>query len=305
MGRKALRMFYRSANVNDRSAGRGQCRKIYRPCHRTPPTGFTLLELLWVIAVIVVLATMMLGALRGAQEDAKESATLALMSQVEALLYHRHQAYEVRKIGIELDDVDGILRRQIRQMIVADIIQIEMPRSSSDLAAFPSQQLRSGLQRLVDQNLLTIAARERIITELASERPAVADHFLPGFNNGEYLYGIVATSELNEFPATDLIARSSIDDVDGNGYYELVDAWGDPLVLVIQQQAARESEPLVWQDLFLDPTGAVTTDESPRVSFQDLDPSIPRAVSQIRFAVRSANVNTPPARYRGRPFRRY
>ena len=297
-------MFKHSATTTrtdplDRSRG-ASSKVIGKPWGRG---AFTLLELLIVIAMIAVISVLTLGVLRGAQDDARTSATQALISQLNSILHQRHESYQVRKLGIQLNQVSGEVRRQIRQMVVADIIRIEMPRSSDDLVSFPGERFQIGLQRLVDQGLLSTRARQLIVDVLADARPALADRYSSGLSNAEYLYELVAATELSDFPAVDLISNAAIADVDRNGQYELVDAWGDPLVFAIEQQVASELEPLVWVDAYLDRMSP-TTSETPLAAFQPLDPAIPRSTSQIRFTVRSINVDAPSRLNRLRPHRR-
>ena len=113
-------------------------------------SGFTLVELLLVIAIISVLAAMSLGVLRNAQDSAKSAATQARITQIEALLAIQLEDYEVRRLPISnreladyvranpAKDEDGdnvkvfVQLQALRRQILMDIINSEFPRPYID-----------------------------------------------------------------------------------------------------------------------------------------------------------------------------
>ncbi len=128
--------------------------------------GFTLVELLFVIAIIAVLSTMALGVMKSAQDDAKEAATRSRITQIEAILQIELEDYEVRQLPIRLNALAAYVRanpvytdgggnpikvgtqvRNLRRRILADIISAEFPRPllsggnfllNPDLGVFPT-----------------------------------------------------------------------------------------------------------------------------------------------------------------------
>ena len=108
--------------------------------------GFTLVELLLVIAIISVLATMSLGVLRNAQDSAKSSATQSRITQIESLLAIELEDFEVRRLPISNRDllayvranpaldIDGdaikvfVQLQSLRRQILMDLISSEFPR---------------------------------------------------------------------------------------------------------------------------------------------------------------------------------
>jgi prepilin-type N-terminal cleavage/methylation domain-containing protein len=109
-------------------------------------------ELLIVIAIIGVLASMGLGIMRKAQVDAREAATQSRVEQIESLLQMQLEDYEVRRLPISLREiaaycnnnmihadlgggVEDNLRLDVTNMkrrILMDIINAEMPRPVVD-----------------------------------------------------------------------------------------------------------------------------------------------------------------------------
>jgi hypothetical protein len=115
---------------------------------------------------------------------------------------------------------------------------------------------------------------------LRAQRPALANRFIAGHENAEYLYGILHTSDFNDAPGTDLFGNSAFADQDKDGYLEVVDAWGEPLEFEIKQVAVIDDPPpipLNWKD---------DTSADP----VDLSTWIPRDLQKIQFVVRSVNL---------------
>lgn len=115
---------------------------------RNPGSGFTLVELLLVIAIISVLAVMSLGVLQNAQDSARSSATQARITQIESLLAIELEDYEVRRLPISNRELVAYVRanrasaeetsdqfvklfvqvQALRRQILMDIINSEFPR---------------------------------------------------------------------------------------------------------------------------------------------------------------------------------
>ena len=98
--------------------------------------GFTLTELLFVIAIIAVLGAMAAGILGKAQKDAKIAATRSRITQIEAIMQTVTENLEVRRLpfrDIQLaafvpSGRDRRLRiKNLRRRIVAAMVQAEFP----------------------------------------------------------------------------------------------------------------------------------------------------------------------------------
>ncbi len=115
---------------------------IHQPETRKRSRGFTLVELLMVISMIAIMAGMALVALRGAREDARESATEARISRIVAMLKIQFEEYEFRKLPLRLDlfvtqnPKAGVpfqvQIRNLKRRIILDMINSEMPRAIED-----------------------------------------------------------------------------------------------------------------------------------------------------------------------------
>ncbi|MFC1479421.1 type II secretion system protein [Planctomycetota bacterium] len=87
---------------------------VYNGIFRKTRQGFTLIELITVIVIIILLAGMMFPALRGAMEKAKEGRTSALINRIEGSLYRYNSDFRdyppsTDGGGGTLDDNAGLL----------------------------------------------------------------------------------------------------------------------------------------------------------------------------------------------------
>ena len=103
--------------------------------------GFTLMELLFVIAIIAVLGAMTAGILGKAQKDAKFAATRSRITQIEAIMQTVSEDFEVRRMPFRNAQLAGFFppsrgRRlqvqNLRRRIVAAMIQAEFPGPQLD-----------------------------------------------------------------------------------------------------------------------------------------------------------------------------
>jgi hypothetical protein len=162
-----------------------------------------LVELLIVIAIISVLATMSVAMLSGASQDAKISATQARISQITAMLQLQMEDYEVRRLPIPnrvLDafiDVnrmpfngtgpqnDRIQLKYLRRQLLMALIDSEMPRPVRALSAGQSIGYEENLQagQIVStfnlEELSTAAETNGLKNVDESDPPAPADFGMP------------------------------------------------------------------------------------------------------------------------------
>jgi len=122
--------------------------------------GFTLIELMIVIAILGVLATLSLAVLSNSTEQAREAATQSRIEKIENMLQMELEMYETRRLPISNSELlqyieaNDYPRSQwanvllnLRRRILQDLINVEMPRLVLDpnevaltnhLGVFPS-----------------------------------------------------------------------------------------------------------------------------------------------------------------------
>lgn len=200
--------------------------------------GFSLLELLIVIGIIAILATLSIVVMQGTLNQAREDATAMTITKVSELLEERITAFD---------------RAANRAIISAEGDQLE--RDAKGFFGFPNA---SAEPRLLRRRVAEIIARKRLFrtffpqrfgempdlldaTGAASpngipddiEQKTTFDPTLhnPVTENAEVLYFML--TQMPVFGVTpvgaDAFNSGEVQDTDGDGLPEFVDAWGNPL----------------------------------------------------------------------------
>jgi prepilin-type N-terminal cleavage/methylation domain-containing protein len=291
-----------------------------------PALGFTLIELLLVIAILGVLTTLSLAMLRSASESAKVSATQGRIKRIEALLLAELERYEVRRLPMGRDElgtfiaanplssikISGLRLDNLRKRIIQDLINCEMPRPlvsgtaylrNPDLGMFPSTQpanpTRPGFLTWLNDTFPN-PPPNRLSTELANypsgtiQSWADPRYLNPNFNHpGEYLYEILTRIDSDGVPALETLTSTCFADTDEDGFVEVVDAWGEPLLWFIAQTDVVD--PDVIDESYQDVAVIDWTQRQPNgmpVGYTVLDSTVPRDLQQIRITVFSQRLNS-------------
>jgi prepilin-type N-terminal cleavage/methylation domain-containing protein len=111
-------------------------------------SAFTLVEMMFVIAIIAVLSSLAVAVLQDAQDDARVAATKSRITQIEAIMQTVMEDYEVRRLPIRnnviaayvtnsgthsISDSDFRLRvKNLRRRLLAMLISAEFPTAEVD-----------------------------------------------------------------------------------------------------------------------------------------------------------------------------
>ncbi len=231
-----------------------------RMSHQHRPS-FTLVELLISIAIIGVMAGMVLYTLAGAQQDALRNKTKVTIDKINAVILERWEGYRYRSVKLpvppEALQSKWITPRQVatlRSLFLKDMIRMELPDSYWDLAYTPTD-LNLGLTN-GPMNFKSSPGREYNVlrnyfgmgqvlesqaaaTQLPPSKPT--PHWSDRYASAECLYAIVAHSTTGGGSALESFGPTEISDIDGDGFPEFIDAWGEPISW-IRWPAAYTSE---------------------------------------------------------------
>ena len=214
----------------------------YRP-------SFTLVELLVSIAIIGVMAGMVLYTLAGAQQDALRNKSKVTLEKINAVILERWEGYRYRSVKLpvppEALQNKWITPRQVatlRSLFLKDMIRMEMPDSYWDLAYTPTNRnlpLTNGPMTFNssparEYNVLRnyfgmgqVLETHPTATQLPTSKPSPS--WSDRYASAECLYAIVAHSTSGGGSALESFGPSEIADVDGDGFPEFIDAWGEPI----------------------------------------------------------------------------
>lgn len=195
--------------------------------------GFTLIELVVVIAVIGILASISLVALSSAAETAKERRTQALIRKLDSAIMARWDSYRTRRVGLTSTVTTNgpASAALLRLWAMRELMRYEMPQKWTDvdinfasstpkyLAAYPS--LLRSYSRRYNGAKATLLGKGMTAAD--------ADKLLARFQDAECLYMTVSMANEEDAWTMDHFRGSDTGDKDGDGLPEFLDGWGNPI----------------------------------------------------------------------------
>lgn len=211
---------------------------IIRIGHRRP--SFTLVELLVVIAIIAIMAGMVMFTLASAQQDALRTRTRGTIDKINQVILERWEGYRYRSVKLPISSealqkklVSARLVATLRSLFLKDMMRMELPDNYLDLAYFPTKHMGYDSSPGREYNVLRnyfgmgqIPEGKTVVDQPSKPpRPSWAEEY----QASECLYAIVAHSTSGGGSALEGFVASEIGDVDGDGFPEFIDAWGEPI----------------------------------------------------------------------------
>jgi len=189
--------------------------------------GFTLVELLVVIAVIGVIASMMLVALQSSQESAREAKTRAMIAKLDMLMRAKIESYRTRRIPMQITNSAGSTvlapsqSARLRLTGIRQLMRLELPDRNSDIPDLniSSQVFQFGtIQMTIPRPAVSYSYKRRLGNPIDNvNSPA------------EALYIILTTHQEMDISGRELFKDGEIGDTDNDGLKEFLDGWGKPI----------------------------------------------------------------------------
>ncbi|UUO05259.1 type II secretion system GspH family protein [Blastopirellula sp. J2-11] len=186
--------------------------------------GFTLVEMLVVVMILGLLSGMVLLALAGAGETAREARTRGQIQKLNEFIMTRYESYRTRRTPRGTSSNPIAQARQRVDQIRALMVQ-EMPDRKTDLQTVYTP----------GGSFSTIYARHQraimAFTGNSTWGPAYAA-WTPDNQHSECLYLILASITDGETNALDFLHDSEVGDTDDDGVPEVLDGWGNPIAFL-------------------------------------------------------------------------
>ena len=240
-------------------------------------SGFTLVELLFVVAIIAVLGAVAAGVLGKAKKDAQIAATRSRITQIEAIMQTVIEEQEVRRLpGNLLDFVSSFdprerrhRARNLNRRVAAALLLAEFPVAQIDANGefIPNP----GLGRLAPVNSppdpeLGVNFRgwaenefsNAMFTQYLINTQTAEMRFWETFDGdstlnapGEYLFLILSRIDVGGISALESLGPNLVGNPDNDDHPDIVDAFGDSMQLRIVQVAVADTT-LPGNDIWTD-----------------------------------------------------
>jgi prepilin-type N-terminal cleavage/methylation domain-containing protein len=185
--------------------------------------GFTLIELMITITIIALMAGMLVFALFSAQETAKAHKTKALIAKLDAIIKAKYEAYKTRRVPLTIPaGMDPKTASMVRLDAIHDLMRMEMPERWSDVYDPPARFGYAGAFP-GPYSVARPALNQSYNARYAAGSPS------DEFQNAECLYLIIMNAPQDEADERSVIKPEYIADTDGDGFPEIIDAWGTPI----------------------------------------------------------------------------
>lgn len=252
--------------------------------------GFTLIELVVVLFIVSILASLSLAGLAGARQRAKIDKTKSTIRKIHELVVPHYESYVRRRVPGASGPADRLVR--MRQLVM-----FEMPDSWSDVAVgrSPNERLLRSTQdddSIADSGAVPDHAWNGVTQGYGAYYDTLRlrngnESFRKDFPSSECLYMIVSRG-LGEPDVMEQFRSDEIGDTDGDGAPEFIDGWGEPIAFI--RWPVGFNSPIQSQNAEVQPDPFDPLKVSPAVPYPIVDPP----VSQHDYAVTPLIVSGGP-----------
>ena len=210
-----------------------------KPC--TDRSAFTLVEIMVTIIVLSILSSLVLFAMTGVLEMAKETQTKSRIAKLDREISRLSNGYLSRRVPIRTrPDLSRRQAAQVRLVALRDLMRLELPDRVTDVSVPPAVDFNGDY--VIDNADRPAASKAYMDIALAHGWDGVNDDDFPvgvkpdedGKNEkesqgAECLYMIVQFNVGAGTRGRSFFSESEVGDLDKDGMPEFLDAWGQPI----------------------------------------------------------------------------
>ena len=190
-----------------------------KPC--TDRSAFTLVEIMVTIIVLSILSSLVLFAMTGVLEMAKETQTKSRIAKLDREISRLWNGYLSRRVPLQLDrSLPRQVAAQARLVALRDLMRLEMPDRVTDVTVPPAVDFNGDGD---------IDDADRPAASKAYKDIADATSWDDKHQGAECLYMIVQFNVGTGTRGRSFFSESEVGDLDEDGMPEFLDAWGQPI----------------------------------------------------------------------------
>jgi prepilin-type N-terminal cleavage/methylation domain-containing protein len=236
--------------------------------------GFTLTELMIVMAIISILAGLGFSAFTGATQLAREQRTGAMINKIDQLISERYEGYRTRAVPIKVPaGTNPRPAAYLRLRALRELMRMELPDRISDIInqATSPPSPRATVTPGVANVALQRSYYRMAVRSVGS--PANLANWTTTNEGAECLYLIIATMRDGDKSALDYFGPDEIGDTDEDGMNEILDGWGTPIQFLrwpagYAEQPGQDGD---WGVTGVDDDGNGITDDVTEAGFPGSD----------------------------------
>ena len=187
--------------------------------------AFTIVELMVAVLVLSILSSLILFAMTGAMQTARVAQTKARIAKLDRIISDLYDDYLSRRVPFRFPLRPNAIRedfeamRRVRLIALRDLMRLELPDRVTDVTVPPAIDFNGdGDHDYGDRPVVSKA-----YVDQASE------NWTSKYQGAECLYLIVSLNAKPGLRGQSVLSENEIADVDGDGMFEIVDAWGTPI----------------------------------------------------------------------------
>ena len=234
----------------DRNNMNTQSLRVRRSPTRLPGNrshGFTLVELLVVLAIITTIAGMLIVMLNGAREESRRLRTVSQIRRINQVLTDKWEDVGASPIRVNIPPATPLAAsRALRVNAMRQLQRLEFPDRIADLAINPSAALGAPPSSWINYRL-----RVQATYGTSDWTDIVQNLWSENFEGAECLYLVLSATFDDEGSALRYFNSDEIGDVDGDLMPEILDQWGNPIEFI--RWAPGYRSPIHEQDATISP----------------------------------------------------